>query len=287
MTIDDQIRDEKLQYDMNREAALSSDKIDQYEYLTDEEILPSNQQKIIKQAKFTYSSLGKAFQKQIKTIEDQGQKQVETLKGLKPETVKSESNNQPIITQEIYDILDERVDEILEMSREINYDNLVYNFKGDTALISFIIFGGPVYTYDQLKESDKTLQQVEQEQKKLKSDLNEIERGSKKSENKKITIKNVKNLYNSRQKIIDLLHDNSRIRSEAIYKANKKTTGTALKLLTSKQMLQRMSIPLVQVKAGNNSEDLLNEIRQIVYALYQSKEIIRKVYNDIIKSIQL
>ena len=52
-------------------------------------------------------------------------------------------------------------------------------------------------------------------------------------------------------------------------------------------MLQRMSIPLAQVKAGNNSEDLLNEIRQIVYALYQSKEIIRKVYNDIIKSIQL
>ena len=52
-------------------------------------------------------------------------------------------------------------------------------------------------------------------------------------------------------------------------------------------MLQRVSIPLAQVKAGNNSEDLLNEIRQIVYALYQSKEIIRKVYNDIIKSIQL
>ena len=52
-------------------------------------------------------------------------------------------------------------------------------------------------------------------------------------------------------------------------------------------MLQRMSIPLAQVKAGNNSEDLLNEIRLIVYALYQSKEIIRKVYNDIIKSIQL
>ena len=99
--------------------------------------------------------MGKAFQKQIKTIEDQGQKQVGTLKSLKPETIKSESNNQPIITQEIYDILDERVDEILEMSREINYDNLVYNFKGDTALISFITFGGPVYTYDQLKEMIK------------------------------------------------------------------------------------------------------------------------------------
>ena len=84
MTINDQIRDEKLQYNINREAAkisaLSSGKIDKYEYLTGEEILPSNQQQIIEQAKFTYSPLGKTFEKQIKTIEDQWQKQVETLK---------------------------------------------------------------------------------------------------------------------------------------------------------------------------------------------------------------
>ena len=75
MTIEDQIRDEKLKYDINREAekisALSSGKIDKYEYLTGEEILPSNQQQIIEQAKFTYSPLGKAFEKQTKTIEDQ------------------------------------------------------------------------------------------------------------------------------------------------------------------------------------------------------------------------
>ena len=75
MTINDQIRDEKLQYDINREAAkisaLSSGKIDKYEYLTGEEILPSNQKQIIEQAKFAYSPLGKAFEKQIKTIEDQ------------------------------------------------------------------------------------------------------------------------------------------------------------------------------------------------------------------------
>ena len=68
MTIDDQIKDEKLQYDINREAAkisaLSSCKIDQYQYLTDEEILPSNQKQIIEQAKFTYYLLGKAFEKQ-------------------------------------------------------------------------------------------------------------------------------------------------------------------------------------------------------------------------------
>ena len=89
MTINDQIRDEKLQYDINRKgakvSALSSGKIDKYEYLTGEEKLPSNQQQIIEEAKFTYySPLGKTFEKQIKLIEDQGEKQVEALKDLKP-----------------------------------------------------------------------------------------------------------------------------------------------------------------------------------------------------------
>ena len=88
MTIEDQIRDEKLQYDINREAAkisaLSSGKIDKYEYLTGEKILPSNQQQIIEQAKFTYSPLEKPFEKQTKTIKDQGEKQTDTLESLKP-----------------------------------------------------------------------------------------------------------------------------------------------------------------------------------------------------------
>ena len=58
-------------------------------------------------------------------------------------------------------------------------------------------------------------------------------------------------------------------------------------MLTPKQMLQRLPIALAQVKAGNDSEKLLNEIRQIVYSFYQSKEITKKVYNKIIKSIPL
>ena len=63
--------------------------------------------------------------------------------------------------------------------------------------------------------------------------------------------------------------------------------GTGLKILTPQEMLQRLPIALEQAKAGNNSESLLNEIRQIVYSLYQSKEITKKVYNSIVKSIQL
>ena len=92
MTLEDQIKDEKLQYDINREAAkisaLSSGTIDKYEYLTGEEILPSNQQQMIEQAKFTYSPFGKAFEKQTKTIEDQGKKQIDALTNLKPKEIK-------------------------------------------------------------------------------------------------------------------------------------------------------------------------------------------------------
>ena len=67
----------------------------------------------------------------------------------------------------------------------------------------------------------------------------------------------------------------------------KRKQGTGLKILTPKQILQRLLIALAQVKAGNNSENLLNEIRQIVHSLYQLKKITKKVYNNIIKSMQL
>ena len=137
MTINDQIRDENLRYDIDREAALSSGKIHKYEYLTGEDILPSNQQQIIEQAKFAYSPLGKSFERQIKTIEDQVQKQVYALESLKPKeqtkaiTYISNQDDNISISKEIYnEILEERMDEILKMSREINYSNLVYDFKG-------------------------------------------------------------------------------------------------------------------------------------------------------------
>ena len=76
--------------------------------------------------------------------------------------------------------------------------------------------------------------------------------------------------------------------SDANYNARKnETKGKGLKILTPKQMLQRLPIALAQVKAGNNSESLLNEIRKIVYPLYQSKQVTKKVYNNIIKSINV
>ena len=94
------------------------------------------------------------------------------------------------------------------------------------------------------------------------------------------TIKNIKNLYDSRQKFIDLFNNYSKIKSESIYRSkHDETEGRGLKKLSPKQMLQRLPIALAQVKTGNNSESLSNEIRQIVYSLYQSKKITKKVCN--------
>ena len=87
MTIDDKIRDKKVQYDINKEpakiSALSSGKIDKFEVLSDEEILPTNQRQIREQAKFSYSPLGKAFEKQT-------ERQVDAIKSLKPYNKKDE-----------------------------------------------------------------------------------------------------------------------------------------------------------------------------------------------------
>ena len=71
---------------------------------------------------------------------------------------------------------------------------------------------------------------------------------------------------------------------EAKYKAK---YGRGLKILSTKQMLQRLPIALAQVKAGNTSENLLNEIRQIIHSLYRDKEITEKAYNNIMNSIKL
>ena len=99
-------------------------------------------------------------------------------------------------------------------------------------------------------------------------------------------INNLDKFYHSREEVLNYFKDYTEMFFDVTYEAKQnKTKEAGLKILTPKQMLQRLLIALVQVKAGNNSENLLNEIRQIVYSLYQSKEITKKVYNNIIKSM--
>ena len=143
MTINDQIRDEKLQYDINREAAkisaLSSGKIHKYEYLTGEDILPSNQQQIIGQARFTYSLLRKAFEKRIKTIEDQGKKQVYALESLKPKEqikpIEDKSNNRSKSTIIFDDLMNKRKEIMSELHDSVGYNNLKFEYIGPRSQI--------------------------------------------------------------------------------------------------------------------------------------------------------
>ena len=136
MTIEDQIKDEKLQYDINREAAkisaLSSGKLDKYEYLTGEEILPSNQQQIIQQAKFDYSPIGKALEKQRKAIEDQGEKQVVALESLKDSDKKLTSIKDFIPIENLNPEIINEIKRIEEIEKKVDRNKMVYKGTNKT-----------------------------------------------------------------------------------------------------------------------------------------------------------
>ena len=152
MKINDKIRNEKLQYDINREAAkistLSSGKIHKYEYLTGQHILPSNQPQI-EQVKFTYSPLGKAFEKSIKTIKNQGKKQLEVLKDLTPKEqtkpFEDKSNNHSRATNIFNDLINKRKKIRNELYEGVDYNNLKFEYVGPTKYVSF-------YEYKDSKE---------------------------------------------------------------------------------------------------------------------------------------
>ena len=132
MTIDDQIRDEKLKYDINREAAKIS-ALSSSEYLTGEKILPSNQKQIIEQAEFTYFPLGKAFEKQIKTIENQKEKQTKAIQNQREiKTIKKYAYNDkdsPLISKqkEMFNkLVDERLEGITKLNEKVTPEDLLY-----------------------------------------------------------------------------------------------------------------------------------------------------------------
>ena len=160
MTIEDRIKDEKLQYVINREAgkisALSSGKIDKYEYLTGEEILPSNQQQIIQQTKFNYSPVGKALEKQIKTIKDQGEKQVKAIQDNKQVVNKDDDyKDKQLLSREreiFKNIYNKRLDKTEELSNKIDYNNLKYVSVRNHTSYSFSELEDPLTFLTKLKK---------------------------------------------------------------------------------------------------------------------------------------
>ena len=161
MTIIDHLRDEKLQYDIDRETAkiwaLSSEKIHKYKHLTGENMLPSNQQQITEHGKFTYSPLGKTFEKQIKTIEDQGQKQVDALKDLKPreqiQPTEGKSNNQSKATIVFNYLINKRKNKMNELYDNIDYNNLKFEYVGPTKDVSFYEYMNSKKLFNKIKNN--------------------------------------------------------------------------------------------------------------------------------------
>ena len=168
MTIEDQIKDEKLQYDVNREAAkisaLSSGKIDKYEYLNGEEILPSNQLQIIQQAKFNYSPLEKALEKQIKTIEDQAKKQVKAIQDKKQIVNKDDDYKYKLLLsreREIFkNICNKRLDKIEELNNKIDYNNLNYVVVGTGDKYSFDDLDDPLTLLNNIKKGEISMEKA-------------------------------------------------------------------------------------------------------------------------------
>ena len=144
MTINDQIRDEKPQDDIIREAAkksaLSPGKIHKYKYLTGENILPSNQQQIIEQTKFTYSPLGKAFEKK-KTIEGKCQKQIDALENLKDQNKQLVNDEEKLLLSKeretFTNIYNKRLDKIEELTKKIDGNNLMFTTLSTRDTIDF------------------------------------------------------------------------------------------------------------------------------------------------------
>ena len=202
-----------------------------------EEILPSNQQQLIQQAILNYSPLGKAIEKQRKTIEDQGEKQVVALESLKASDKKLPPIKDFIPMENLNPEIINEIKQIEEIGKKVDRNKVVY--KGTNKTDDFRNFK-TIRTFDnEIRNNVISLDTANMEQANLLSYINDF----------------------MKTKPRDL--EKRKLRADVL------------------------PIALAQVKAVNNTESLLNEIRQIVYSLYRSKEITKKVYNNIFNSMKV
>ena len=274
MSIESQIKDEKLQYDINREAAkistLSSGKLDKHEYLTDEEILPSNQQQIIQQAKFTYSPLGEALDKQRKTIEDQGEKQVDALESLKDSNKKLPPIKDFIPMENLNPEIINEIKRIEEIEKKVDRNRMVY--KGTNKTYDFRNFETIRAFGNEIRNNVIGLDTADMEQASLLSYISDFmktkPRDPEKRKLRSDVLNSVTELVKGREMVLTAFKSGIFQVSKESQEGKGANEGERIKILIPNQMLKRLPIALAQVKAGNNSESLLNEIRQIVYSLY-------------------
>ena len=198
--------------------------------------------------------------------------------------IEGKFNNQSRPTVIFNDLSNRRKKIMSELHDSVDYNILEFEYIGPTKDESFYEYKDSKELLNAIKNNQIKFSEVKNKQDNFLKKLNEAKIGKTTTEQE--VINNINNFYKSREEVNKFFRDNIEILSDANYNAKQdETKGLGLKILLPKQILQRLPIALVQVKADNNSESLLNEIRQIVYSLYQSKQITRKVYSNIIKSI--
>ena len=168
-----------------------------------------------------------------------------------------------------------------ELYDSVDYNNLNFEYVGPTKDVRFYEYKDSKDLFNAIRNSQIKLTEAKNKQNEFLNKLSDMKIGKKTPEQKEV-INNLEKFYNFRGEVINFFRDYVEMLSDANYNAKQnETKGKGLKILTPKQMLQRLPIALAQVKASNNSENLLNEIRQMC----QSKEITKKVYNNLIRSL--
>ena len=235
--------------------------------------------------------MGKAFEKQIKTIEYQGEKQVKALNTLKSNNNNNNNNKltiEDVIPKSIFanDEAKEEFNKIKEIEKNVDREKFYksnqnkYDFKNFRTIRTFgeDIYKGNI-TFEKADEyQSDLLEKINDFSKKMRPRKND------KKQEKQNVEKSLYYFYMGREMVLNGFKSKiflTKSRGSGILNTN----HSKLKILMPKQMLKRLPIALAQIKAGNNSEKLLNEIRHIIYSLYQSKEITKKVYNNLIESL--
>ena len=355
--LDDKIKEERVTHDLGQESAkisaLKSGNIDKYEYLTGQEVIPTGKEADLAHAKFEYSPLGKAFEKQVKTIKEQGEKQVKAIENtLVPMQQKPSTDYSHLPPNQLKKAMEDRYREIQNLEGQIE-GNLKYDKKHTLEDVS----RGPVLIRN-IYLGNKSLEEAEAEQSKLIGKLANLKKGTPKNpekiQQKEMYMRNAGHVLDSREKVLkafrsglfptkeggkkETMAEMEKIMEPLIEEPNDdpektivadpdmpplesdeeetlakqgkgfdlssilgpmgipdphkikklledKIAGKGMKVMTPRQMLQRLPIAMAQVKAGNNSETLLNEIRQMLYSLYRADQITKQIYENLMKTI--
>ena len=240
-----------------------------------------------------------------KPIEDQRRKRIDAITNQNKRVVAlTNKDDHKDNCKEIFEkLVKERFDEVKELTNKIKHDDLTYYFTGNTARKRFDDVNNVIELFLKIQSGEMKLEEAKKLQNAFKWNLKEKLKGRHKSEEQKMTLENNKFLYESWEAVIKLFKDYSLVVSEAKYESNhgkeilsmlarvahigKLFDYSNLEILCPKQMLQRLPAAIAQVKVGNISQNLLSQIRQILYSFYGVKQITKKVYNKIINSITL